>query len=157
GDHRHRLPARVARVRGQARIGSCSVAIRVRRLLGAGIGWCWLVLTGVGGTHSLLKRAKGDRMHARVTTGQVQPGPIDDLMPFYESAARQQQAMKGFVSTQLLIDRAANRWVVVTVFETLADLEASDTVPRQTMADPRVAAALAAAPGIAVYEVAAEV
>jgi heme-degrading monooxygenase HmoA len=77
-------------------------------------------------------------------------------MPFYESAARQQQAMKGFVSTQLLIDRATNRWVVVTFFETLADLEASETVPRQTMADSRVAAALAGAPVIAVYEVAAQ-
>jgi len=96
-------------------------------------------------------------MYARVTTGQAQPGMQEDLIPYYESAAQQQKAMHGFVSTQLLIDRAASRWVVVTVFETLADLEASETVPRQTMADPRVAAALAGAPVIAVYEVAAQV
>jgi heme-degrading monooxygenase HmoA len=96
-------------------------------------------------------------MYARVTTGQVQPGTIDDLMPFYDSAAQQQKAMQGFVSTQLLIDPAANKWVVVTLFETLADLEASETVPRQTMADPRVATALDGTPAIAVYEVAARV
>ena len=71
-------------------------------------------------------------MYARVTTGQVQPGAIADLMPFYESAARQQKSMKGFVNTQLLIDRAKNRWVVVTLFEALADLKASEAVPWPT-------------------------
>ncbi len=96
-------------------------------------------------------------MHARVTTGQFQPGTLDELMPFYESAAQQQKGMKGFVSTQLLTDRTANKWVVVTVFETLADLEASATVPRQTLADPRVAAAMAGPPVVAVYEVAMQV
>jgi heme-degrading monooxygenase HmoA len=96
-------------------------------------------------------------MYARVATGQVRPGTIDDLTPFYESAAQQEKGMNGFVSTQLLIDRAANRGVVVTLFETLADLEASETVPRQIMADPRVVAALVGPPAIAVYEVAAQV
>jgi len=96
-------------------------------------------------------------MHARVTTGQIQPGMLDELMPFYESAAQQQKGMKGFVSTQLLTDRTANKFMVVTLFETQADLEASETVPRQTLADPRVAATLAGAPVIAVYEVAVRV
>jgi heme-degrading monooxygenase HmoA len=96
-------------------------------------------------------------MYARVTTCQIQPGTLDELMPFYESAAQQQQGMKGFVSTQLLTDRTAHTFMVVTVFETLADLEVSETVPRQTLADPRVAASLAGAPVIAVYEVAAQV
>jgi hypothetical protein len=76
---------------------------------------------------------------------------MDELMPVYESAAHQQQGLKRFVGTPLLIDRAANMWVVVTLFETLADSEASETVPRQVMADPRVAAALAAAPVVALY------
>jgi heme-degrading monooxygenase HmoA len=96
-------------------------------------------------------------MYARVTTGQIQPGTTDDLMPFFDAAAHQQQAMQGFVSTQLLIDRATNRYMVVTLFETLADLEASETAPRQILADPRVVAALSGPPVIAVYEVAARV
>jgi heme-degrading monooxygenase HmoA len=105
----------------------------------------------------LIIQAKEHSMYARVTTGQVQPGTTEDLMPLYEAAAHQQQAMQGFISTQLLIDRAANKFLIVTLCETLTDLEASDTVPRQTLADPRVVAALAGPPVIAVYEVAAQV
>jgi heme-degrading monooxygenase HmoA len=96
-------------------------------------------------------------MFARVTTGRIQPGMSDELMPLFQSAAHQQQGMQGFVSTQLLIDRTANTFMVVTVCETLADLEASGTVPRQVLADPRVALALAGPPAIAVYEVALQV
>ena len=96
-------------------------------------------------------------MYARVTTCQIQPGTLDELLPFYESAAQQQKGMQGFVSTQLLTDRTAKKAMIVTLFETLADLEASATVPQQTMADPRVAAALAGPPVIAVYEVAVQV
>jgi heme-degrading monooxygenase HmoA len=96
-------------------------------------------------------------MYARVTTGQIQPGTPEDLMPFFQSTAQQQKGMKGFVSTHLLTDQAANRFMVMTVFETLADLEASDSAPRQTMADPTVRAALAGMPVVAVYEVAMQV
>jgi heme-degrading monooxygenase HmoA len=96
-------------------------------------------------------------MYARVTTGRFQPGTIEALMPFFASAAHQQQEMQGFVSAQLLIDRTANTFLVLTVCATLADLEASGTVPRQVLADPRVASALAGPPVIAVYEVAMQV
>jgi heme-degrading monooxygenase HmoA len=99
------------------------------------------------------RQTKEHIMYARVTTGHFQPGTIDELMPFFESAAHQQQGMQGFVSTQLLIDRTANTFMVVTVCATLADLEASGTVPRHILADPSVAAALAGPPAIAVYEV----
>src|SRR5215469_2356771 len=96
-------------------------------------------------------------MYTRVTTGRIQPGMSDKLVPFFQSAAYQQQGMQGFISTQLLIDRTANTFMVVTVCETLADLEASGTVPRQVLADPGVALALAGPPVVAVYEVALEV
>jgi heme-degrading monooxygenase HmoA len=96
-------------------------------------------------------------MYARVTTVEIRPGTIVDLMPLYESAAQQQKEMKGFISTQLLTDRTANKAMIVTIFETLADLEASGTVPQQVMADPRAVAALASPPVIAVYEVALQV
>jgi heme-degrading monooxygenase HmoA len=106
--------------------------------------------------NQISRQKKEHIMYARVTTGQCQPGTIDELMPFFESAAHQQQGMQGFVSTQLLIDRTANTFMVVTVCATRVDLEASGTVPRQLMADPRVAAALAGPPVIAVYEVAVQ-
>jgi heme-degrading monooxygenase HmoA len=96
-------------------------------------------------------------MYARVTTVEIRPGTIDDLMPFYDSAAQQQKGMQGFISTQLLTDRTANKAMIVTLFETLADLEASAAVPQQVMAGPRVAAALVGPPVIATYKVALRV
>ena len=96
-------------------------------------------------------------MHARVTTGQIQPGKMDELIGFYESVAPQLKGLKGFVSTQLLIDQAANKVFVVTLYETLADLEAGDALFRQAMVDPRAAAALAGPPVVAVCEMAARV
>jgi hypothetical protein len=42
-----------------------------------------------------------------------------------------------------LADRTANRIIVVTLYETLADLEAGDLLFRQTLADPRFAGVLA--------------
>jgi hypothetical protein len=96
-------------------------------------------------------------MYVRVTTGQMQPGTTEELMPLFESAAHQQQGMQGFVSAQLLIDRTANTFMIVTVCATLADLEASGAVPRQLLADSRVVAALAGPPVIAVYELAMQV
>jgi heme-degrading monooxygenase HmoA len=96
-------------------------------------------------------------MYTRVTTGQFRPGAINEFLSMFEAAAHQQQQMQGFVSAQLLIDRTANTFMVVTVCATLADLEVSGAVPRQLMADPRVAAVLAGPPVIAVYEVATQV
>jgi heme-degrading monooxygenase HmoA len=107
--------------------------------------------------NQISQQTKEQTMYARVTTGQFQPGTSEALMPFFESAAHQQQGMQGFVSAQLLIDRTANTFMVVTVCATLADLEASGTVPRKVLADPRVVAALAGPPVIAVYEVAVQV
>jgi heme-degrading monooxygenase HmoA len=96
-------------------------------------------------------------MHARVTTGEIQPGTMEALIRFYEEVAPQLKGLKGFVRSQLLTDRAANKVLVVSLYETLADLEAGETLFRQAMADPRAAAALAGAPVIAAYEVAAQV
>jgi heme-degrading monooxygenase HmoA len=96
-------------------------------------------------------------MHARVTTGQIQPGTLDELVRFYEEVAPQLKGLKGFVSTQLLADRTANKVFVVSVYETLADVEAGDAFFRQSLADPRAAAALVGPPVVAVCEVAAQV
>jgi heme-degrading monooxygenase HmoA len=96
-------------------------------------------------------------MHARVTTGQFQPGTLDQFIRDFESVTPQLKGLQGFVSTQLLTDRAANTCLVVTLYETLADLEAGGTLFQQMLADPRVTAALAGPPAVAVYEVAVRV
>jgi heme-degrading monooxygenase HmoA len=96
-------------------------------------------------------------MYSRVTTFHVQPGKSDDGIRILESLTPQLRGVKGLVSFQLLIDRTANSGMVVTLYETLADLEAGTTLLQQTLANPSVAAVMAGPPAIAVYEVAIQV
>jgi heme-degrading monooxygenase HmoA len=94
-------------------------------------------------------------MYARVTTGgSLQPGKLDELIRVYETLTPVVKDLKGFISAQLLVDRTANTGMTVTLYETLADLEAGTPVFRQVLADPRVAALMASPPVVAVYEVA---
>jgi heme-degrading monooxygenase HmoA len=96
-------------------------------------------------------------MYTRVTTGEIRPGTMEEVIRFYEEMAPQLKGLKGFVRSQLLTDRTANRVLIVSLYETLADLEAGETLFRQAMADPRVTAAIAGPPVVAAYEVAAQV
>jgi heme-degrading monooxygenase HmoA len=95
-------------------------------------------------------------MHARVTTFRVQPGKGEDGIRTFESIIPQLEEVKGFVSAQLFVDRTANTAMVVTMYETLAALEAGTTLFRQTLAAPSAAAVLAGPPVVAVYEVAVQ-
>jgi heme-degrading monooxygenase HmoA len=96
-------------------------------------------------------------MYSRVTTFQVQPGKSDESIRIIESLTPQLRSVKGLVSFQLLIDRTANSGLVVTLYETLADLEAGTALLQQTLANPSVAALMASPPVVAVYEVALQV
>jgi heme-degrading monooxygenase HmoA len=95
-------------------------------------------------------------MYARVTTFHAHPGKSDEGIRIFESLLPQLKGVKGFVSTQLLIDQTANTAMVVTLYETLADLEAGTAVFQQTLATPSAAAILASPPVVAVYEVAVQ-
>jgi heme-degrading monooxygenase HmoA len=96
-------------------------------------------------------------MHVRVTMGEIRPGTMEELIRFYEEVAPQLKGLKGFVRSQLLTDRTANKVLVMSLYETLADLEAGETLFRQSLADPRATAVLAGAPVVAVYEIATQV
>jgi heme-degrading monooxygenase HmoA len=96
-------------------------------------------------------------MYARVTTGEIRPGTMEELIRFYEEMAPQLKGLKGFVRSQLLTDRTANRVLIVSLYETLADLEAGETLFRQALADPRATAVTTGPPVVAAYEVAAQV
>ena len=96
-------------------------------------------------------------MYARVTTAETRPGTMGELIRFYEEVAPQLKDLEGFVRSQLLTDRTANKVMVMSVYETLTDLEAGETLFRQAMADPRAVAALAGPPAVGVYEVVAQV
>jgi heme-degrading monooxygenase HmoA len=94
-------------------------------------------------------------MYARVTTFPIQPGNLDEVIRLFESLAPKSE--QGFVSGLLLTDRAANKAITVTVWETLADLNASDTYRQQQLASSQVAALLAGKPVAEVCEVAVRV
>jgi heme-degrading monooxygenase HmoA len=93
-------------------------------------------------------------MYARVTTLQSLPDRLDEGVRIFAALAPEIKSQQGFVSTLLLIDRAANKAIVVTLWETLADLEASEANRQQQLANPSVAALLAGAPVREVCEVA---
>jgi heme-degrading monooxygenase HmoA len=66
-------------------------------------------------------------MHARVTTIQLQPGMTEKLTAIFQGAvvpaAKEQQGFKG---GQLLTDRNTGKAVAVSLWETEADLAASE-------------------------------
>jgi len=100
-------------------------------------------------------RARGHMMHARVTTFQIQPGKFDEVIRLFESLVPKSE--QGFVTGLLLTDRAANKAITVTVWQTLADLNASDAYRQQQIASSQVAALLTGKPVTEVCEVAVRV
>jgi heme-degrading monooxygenase HmoA len=97
-------------------------------------------------------------MYARVSTFQIQPGKLDEgVRLFEETLAPVIKGQQGFVSALLLTDRATNKATMVTLWETLDDLNASEALREQQIANSQVAALLAGAPGREVFEVAVRV
>ena len=66
-------------------------------------------------------------MHARAVNTQIKPGKMDDAIRIFRDsvvpAAKQQ---KGFKSILFLTDRAGNKAIAVSVWETDADLKANE-------------------------------
>lgn len=66
-------------------------------------------------------------MYARVVTSQLQPGKIDEWIAILRDsivpACKQQKGFKGFV---VLADRRANKGIAYSIWETEADLEATE-------------------------------
>jgi heme-degrading monooxygenase HmoA len=81
---------------------------------------------------------------------------MDEFIHAFEAYTEQLKGIIGFVGTQLLTDRTANKGMIVTLYETLTDLQASEPFFRQALADPKFAALSAGPPVVAVYEVAAQ-
>ena len=66
-------------------------------------------------------------MYARVVSGQYQSAKMDEGLEMYRNslapAARQQQGFKGILG---LVDRATGKGISITLWETEADLKASE-------------------------------
>ena len=67
-------------------------------------------------------------MHARVTSAQIQPGKMDELMQLFKEsvlpAAKQHQGFKGML---VLADPSQNKGIAITLWETEADLQTSES------------------------------
>ena len=66
-------------------------------------------------------------MYARVTLAQLQPGMLDELLKFLrENVVPAAQAQQGFKGLLLLTDETTNKGTAIALWETEADLAASE-------------------------------
>jgi len=66
-------------------------------------------------------------MYARVTLAQLQPGKVDELLKFLrEHVVPAAQAQQGFKGLLLLTDETTNKGTAIALWETEADLAASE-------------------------------
>lgn len=92
--------------------------------------------------------------YARVTTFQLQPGKIEAWTQVASDsviAAVKQQA--GYHSGMVLTDASANKIVVITLWETEADMKAGESNGYYQQQAAKVASLLAAPPLREAYEV----
>ena len=94
-------------------------------------------------------------MYARILTVHIQHGKVDEMIDEYRQYASTLQQKSGFQGARQLVDRAANKLVSITTWETLADLEAMDGVNQKRA--PQYASVFLASPAREVYEVGDEV
>lgn len=67
-------------------------------------------------------------MHARVMTGLIQPGKMDEMISIYRDSilpvAKEQQGFKGII---LLTDSHTNKIISISLWETEAYMKAGET------------------------------
>ena len=96
-------------------------------------------------------------MHARVISGDIQPGKIDEMSVFFQEtvmpAAAQQQ---GFRGGYLLVDPRTGKALSVTLWESEADMTASQTSGYLQENLMKAAAYFTGPPTLSTYEVRVE-
>ena len=67
-------------------------------------------------------------MYARATLAQLQPGKVDELLQFlHDNVVPAAQAQQGFKGLMLLTDETTNKGIAIALWETEADMEASES------------------------------
>ena len=67
-------------------------------------------------------------MYARVTTVQVHPDKVEETTSIYrDSVVPAAKAQQGFHAAYMLVDPATGKGMSITLWETVADLEANET------------------------------
>ena len=93
-------------------------------------------------------------MYARVTHVQMQPDKVDEAVSIYrDSVVAAVKAQKGYRATYMLSDRATGKGMAVTIWESLEDLQASESSGYYNEQVGKFAPVLIAPPVREVYEV----
>jgi quinol monooxygenase YgiN len=95
-------------------------------------------------------------MYARVVSGQYQPGKMDEGIQLFRdflTPAAKEQGSKGLLG---LVDRATGKAISITLWETEADLQASETSGYYQEQLAKFAPLFTGPPQREVYEVAAQ-
>ena len=93
-------------------------------------------------------------MWARVATGQVQPGKMDEFNKIYiETQKSVNQGTQGFQSARVLTDLSTNKALAVTIWATEADAKASGDARSVEDVVKRFEGVLVGAPTLEYYEV----
>ena len=93
-------------------------------------------------------------MHARVSIATAQPGKIDDLIKVYrDSVLPAAKKEKGFKGLSLLTDRNTGKGMVISLWDTEADMTAMESSGYNREQSAKVIPLLAGTPTIEHYEV----
>ena len=96
-------------------------------------------------------------MYARVTTGQLHPDKIDEASQIYQaSIIPAMKSAKGLKHLFALTDRATGKGLVITIWETEADMKASESSGLYQQQAAKLAPLLAGMPSFETYEVTAQ-
>jgi heme-degrading monooxygenase HmoA len=93
-------------------------------------------------------------MYARVTHVQTQPDKIDEAVSIYrDSVVAALKVQKGYRATYMLSDRTTGKGMSVTIWESLEDLQASESSGFYNEQVSKFAPLLTAPPVREIYEV----
>ena len=96
-------------------------------------------------------------MWARVATGQVQPGKMDDFIKVYKEVQQPiMEKAQGIQSVRLLTDTSTNKAVAVSIWATESDAKASGDARSVEDVVKRFEGVLVGAPTLEYYEVSAD-
>ena len=93
-------------------------------------------------------------MYARITHVQTQPDKMDDAVSIYrDSVVAALKVQKGYHASYMLSDRATGKGMAVTIWESLEDMQASESSGFYNEQVGKFAPLLTAPPVREVYEV----
>ncbi len=92
-------------------------------------------------------------MYIRLSTVQVQSGKIDEAIRLYESLESERKDQRGFLTAWLGVNRDSGKAVSTTVWENLADIEATESSGWDEDVVSRFGPVVAGAPSRDTYEV----